>query len=82
MCVADKKSAQDQCGKLHHFDFSALNSEGTAFANDQCTLKCVIDGKAISTNSIHEGAHCPTNSAGVSLIKAQKCWIYSIIDIL
>ena len=56
-----------ECGILHHFDFAMLNSTGTAYKNDHCSLVCAIDGKVISTNSIHENTPCPTSPSGVFL---------------
>ena len=55
-----------ECGKLHHLNLSKFNTTGSGYANNDCTLKCVIDGTEASVNAINEGATCPTNSKGVS----------------
>ena len=64
LCLAGAQAAdtaaQAKCRSLHHVDVDA----GTAYANSQCLLNCIIHG-ASTVHDMNEGLACPTASSGI-----------------
>lgn len=65
-CSAVDKNALRECGNLHHFDFRTIPNSSAVYSNNNCLLKCLVDKKILSNNTINENYPCPKNALGVS----------------